>query len=178
MTKRLSFVALAALLCLTIFTTSCQKVRRNTARARVNTLLVTGNYLKPRLLCELAQYRSKQPILLVQNDQASLEGTPRLFYLPGSGSREGEEISATQFNEFLTFLNPKVVVFVGNLDEDYPADFVNQARENFRVLTVSSNDWDKNAQLLGEVMRLPRLARDYREQLDRFEAAKIIPAAK
>ena len=72
-----------------------------------------------------------------------------------------------------------MVVFVGNEEECYPLDLVYQAREkNYRVLSVTGNDWDKNAQLLGEVMRLPRLARDYRAQLDRFEAAKGIPAAK
>ena len=175
--KKLS-VALAVALCLTFFATSCQKVRRNTTRARVNALLITGNYLKPRLLCELAQYRSKQPILLVHNDPDSLEAEPRLFYMPGSDKQEREEIAAAQVTEFLTFLNPKVVVFVGNMDEEYPADLVLQAREKFRVLTISGNDWDKNAQLLGDVMRQPRLAHDYREQLERFEAVNLIPAAK
>ncbi|MBQ4479788.1 MAG: hypothetical protein II943_04030 [Victivallales bacterium] len=170
--KKLSVSLAVVLLCMTaLVVTSCQKLRRNTSRARVNTLLVTGNYLKPRLLCELAQYRSKQPIILVQNDPDNAEGTARLFYLPGSGSQESEEIAATQFTEFLTFLNPKMVVFVGNEDECYPVDFVYQARNgNFRVLTISSNDWDKNAQLLGEVMRIPRLSRDYRDQLERCSA--------
>ncbi len=176
--KKLSF-ALVVILCLTAFvTTSCQKVRRNTTRARVNALLVTGNYLKPRLLCELAQYRSKQPIILVHQDADSAEADARLFYLPGSNQQEREEIAATQFTEFLTFLNPKVVIFLGNMDEDFSSDLVRQASANFRVLTISSNDWDKNAQLLGEVMRLPRLARDYRDQLDRFEKVQSIPASK
>ena len=171
--KKLSVSLAVVFLCMTalVFTSSCQKLRQNTSRARVNTLLVTGNYLKPRLLCELAQYRSKQPILLVQSDPDNAEGTARLFYLPGSGSQESEEISATQFTDFLDFLNPKKVVFVGNEDECYPMDFVYQARsKNFRVLTISGNDWDKTAQLLGECMRISRLARDYRDQLERCSA--------
>ena len=172
--KKLS-VALAVALCLTAFVaTSCQKISRNTSRARVNTLLVTGNYLKPRLLCELAQYRSRQPIVLVQNDPDNPEGTPRLFYLPGSEKKQSQEIAISAFkDEWLPYMNPKVVIFVGNADEDFPADLVRQASENFRVLTISGNDWDNNAQLLGEVMRLRRLARDFRDQLDRFESLSL-----
>ena len=173
--KKLS-VALAVALCLTAFVaTSCQKIRRSSSsRARVNALLVTGNYLKPRLLCELAQYRSRQPIVLVQNDSDNPEGTPRLFYLPGSEKKQSQEIAISAFkDEWLPYMNPKVVIFVGNADEDFPADLVRQASENFRVLTISGNDWDNNAQLLGEVLRLRRLARDFRDQLDRFEAISL-----
>ena len=178
MMKKIS-VALAVALCLTAFVaTSCKKVSSSTSRARVNTLLITGNYIKPRLLCELAQYRSRQPIVLVQNDLDNPEGTPRLFYLQGTDKKKSQEIAISAFkDEWLPHINPKVVIFVGNADEDYPADLVRQASENFRVLTISGNDWDKNAQLLGEIMRLRRLARDYREQLDRFEAINLIPAA-
>ena len=174
--KKLSVSLAVILLCMTaLVVTSCQKLRRNTTRARVNTLMITGNYLKPRLLCELAQYRSRQPIFLIQSDEDNPEGAPRIFYLPGSG-QESEEFSASQFTQFLNYLNPKVVVFVGNEDECYPIDFVYQARENnFRVLSVSGNDWEKNAQLLGEIMRLPRLARNYRAQLETCEAVKVIP---
>lgn len=176
--KKLSF-ALALLLCLTAFVTSCQKASRSTTtRARVNALLITGNYLKPRLLCELAQYRSRQPIILVHKDADNAETDPRLFYMAGANQKEREEIAASQFTEFITHLNPKVVVFVGNADEDFPADLVAQAGENFRVLTISGSNWDKNAQLLGEILRLRRLARDYRDQLDRIEALNSIPAAK
>ena len=123
-------VALAVALCLTAFVaTSCQKFRSSTSRARVNTLLITGNYIKPRLLCELAQYRSRQPIVLVQNDLDNPEDTPRLFYLQGTDKKKSQEIAISAFkDEWLPHINPKVVIFVGNADEDFPADLVRQGK--------------------------------------------------
>jgi hypothetical protein len=46
------------------------------------------------------------------------------------------------------------------------------------VLDLGKSGFDRAVHLLGDVMRQPRLARDYREQLERFEAVNLIPAAK
>lgn len=163
----LLFVALGIIL---ISTASCS-IFRKTSRARVNTLLITGNYMQPRLLAELSQYRSKQPIILCQNDG----GETRLFYL--DGNQKSEEISTAKFKEFVGFLNPKTVIFMGG--EAYvPSDLVNQVRSDFRIMLLLSDSWDQNAQMLGEIMNQPKLNRLFKEYLEKYDQANEIQASK
>lgn len=170
MNKLFTRLAIVAALCTLLVAGSSCSLFKKGSRARVNTLLVTGNYLKPRLLCELAQYRSKQPIILFEQDEES--DAPRLFYL--SASNKSEEISAAKFAGFVKYLNPKTVIFLGD-ESCVPAEYVNQVQDDFRVMHLNSTDWDRNAQMLGEILKQPKLNRLYLEYLQRYEE-KAVPA--
>lgn len=151
--------------------TSCTLFRKS-SRTRVKTLLVTGNYLQSRLLAELAQYHSGQPIILFQQDPES--DAPRLFYMV---DKKSEEIAAAKFAEFVQFLNPKTVAFIGD-ENCVPADFVNQLRKGYRVMIIDSEDWDMNAQTLGDLLDQPKVAKEYRNFLSKYEENVPPPAVK
>lgn len=171
MSKFNNRLTLALALCVALFLTASCSLFRKSSRARVNTLIVTGNYMKPRLLAELAQYRSKQPIILCQQDGADI----RLFYL--DGNQKSDDIAASKFRDFVEFLNPRTIVFMG--DENYvPASLVEQIKGGFRVMTLTSDDWEKNAQMLGEIMNQPKLNRLFKEYLDKYAQVNAIQESK
>ena len=170
MKKFLSRLSVVALLCVVIATTVSCNLFRKTSRAQVKTLMVTGNYMKPRLLAELAQYHTKQPIILVQQDA---DGA-RFFCLKNESS---EEFAADRFGDFIQFLNPKTIVVLGD-DTCVPQTYVEQAQKNFRVMVLNSADWEKNAQMLGEILDQPRLSREFKEYEKRFEDNVIPQPAK
>ena len=62
---------------------------KRSGRVRATSLIVVGNYMEPRLLAEIAQYYSKQPVLVIspdldaprplKNGSASIDGLRRFF---------------------------------------------------------------------------------------------------
>ncbi len=172
MKKILSSLTIVALLCAVLTTTASCNIFRKTSRARVKTLMVTGNYMKPRLLAELGQYYTKQPILLFLQDADS--DTPRLYYL---ANEKSEEIAASKFADFIQFLNPKTIVVLGD-DNCVPPAYVKQAQESYRVMVLNSADWEQNAQMLGELLDQPALGREFKDYLKRFEENTAPKAAK
>lgn len=156
MKKFLSSLALVAIFCTLLTTSVSCSLFRKTSLARVKTLMITGNYVKPRLLAEVAQYHTKQPIILFQQDT---NGDTRLFCLLNEKS---EEISASNFMSFINHLNPKTIVVLGD-ENCVPAAYVKQAQDKFRVMVLNSTDWEQNAQMLGDLLNQPRLAREFKE---------------
>lgn len=139
---------------LMILGTSCTLFKRS-GRSRVHTLMFTGNYLDSRLLAELAQYKTKQPIIFVESDGAG----EQLFLLPTFGS-QAEQISKSDLLDVVAFLNPKRIAFLG--DSSYvPAEYVGMLKEKFEVITFSSSDWSNNAQGLGMLLNQSRLKYDF-----------------
>ena len=69
--KKTGLVLLTAIFCLLMSkpadALSMNPFKRE-GRTRAHTLMITGNYLDSRLLVELAQHRTKQPILLLSPD--------------------------------------------------------------------------------------------------------------
>ncbi len=169
-TALLSLLLVAATLCLS----SCALFKQN-SRPRVKALLVTGNFFEPRLLCELAQYRSKQPLLLFHPTAPNSSEAPKLHYLNSTG--KAEEIPVEQFAEFLDFLNPRQIIFVGD-ESCCPEKYVQQAAEKFSVVVLRSNDWERNAQSLNSILKLTRLPRQFKETRDRYVKTGTIPAGK
>ncbi|MBT3380387.1 MAG: hypothetical protein HN742_02615 [Lentisphaerae bacterium] len=140
--------------------------RNWSAKNRVDTLLITGNYAKSRLLGELVQHKTKQPIILIS---PSTGGATELFFLP-SGP-EAMAIEAGKYVEFVDFLKPKRVLFVGG-DNYTPTAFVDQLRDRYPTVLVTSNDWQKNAEALATLTkdrRLPKKYMDYLIQLGEFD---------
>lgn len=164
--KKIAAGAFLVAICAFAFALSSCTLFNKGARARVNYLLVSANYLEPRVLCELAQYYSKQPVLMIS--QADDGDDLHLFYL--SNNRKAEEIALANFMDFIDFQNPKVVLFIGN--EDYcPKSLVDQASSKYRVMNINCADWEQNAQMLGEIIDQPRLSRQYKDHMEKINEA-------
>ena len=175
MSKKTVFLGLASVVCLALFlTTSCaslkDKITKRDSRPPIKTVMVTGNFMEPRLICELAQYRSQSPLFIFT--PAENGGEPRVFYM--SGNNKAEEIPVAGFAEFLDYLKPKVVVFLGG-STYCPQKYIDQASSQFRTYTVTGPDWTKNAQSMGDILGQPRLLRDYKDAMERLAKTGQLP---
>ena len=170
-----NLLALSVALCcaaLLLCTTGCSLFRKG-SRARVNTLMVSGNYMQPRLLCELAQYHTHQPVMVFS--PADENGEAAFYYL--SPDEKAERINPSQFKEFVDYLNPRVVIFLGD-DTIYPAEIIDDSlRNDYRVMIFGSSDWGKNAMMLGDHLgQGDRLYKEYVEYYGKFQSAPEKPA--
>ena len=168
MSKKSVFLGLASAICLALFlTTSCaslkDKITKRDSRPPIKVVMVTGNYTEPRLICELAQYRNQAPLIIF--NPADGDAEPRMFYL--SGNKQAEEIPSADFEKILSFLNPKVVVFLGG-ETFCPKKYIEMASNQFRVYTITGPDWVKNAQSMGDILDQSRLLREYKDAMERL----------
>jgi len=154
----------AMLLC----TTSCSLFQKG-SRARVNTLMVSGNFLQPRLLCEIAQFHTHQPVFVFSPADEE-NSAPTFYYL--SPNEKGEPFSPAQFYEMVEHLNPRMVVFLGD-ETFYPTEIItDELRSNYRVMQLSSSNWEKNAMMLGDILgQGDRLYKEYSEYYSKFQEA-------
>ena len=83
---------------------------KRSGRVRASSLIVVGNYMEPRLLAEIAQYYSKQPVLVISPD---LDGGHQLFFMPTPAKATTD--SADQFIEIVKHVNPKRIIVLHRL---------------------------------------------------------------
>ena len=162
------FLPLSVALIIIIFTSSGCSAFRREGRTRAHTLMLTGNYMDSRLLCDLAQYKTKQPILLFSLDA---DQSQQIFFMPASN--KVQRINADEFADIVSFINPKRVVVVGG--NDYvPQSFIDLARGKFPVMIFNSEDWSQNARMLGELLNQRSLLKDFDDSKDRLAKSGII----
>ena len=105
------------------------------SKNKVETLVVTGNYSKARLLAELFQHETKQPILLLSPTQG---GGNELYFMP-SGP-EAMALESGQYVEFINFLQPRRIVFLGNARYT-PETYVEQISDSYPTVVMASDNW-------------------------------------
>jgi hypothetical protein len=132
-----------------------------------DTLIVTGNYSDSRLLGEVAQRRTKQPLIIISPE----EDGDHVFYLPYK-EKEALELGEGQYLEFIeTMLRPDKIVFLGS-DAMVPRDeYVAPLRANYTCLVIEGDDWDRNAKQLGKILR-SGIRGPYRRVRSKLEKAK------
>ncbi len=130
---------------------------------RVQTLVVTGNFIKSRILAELIQYETSQPILLLPSGNES----DTMFFL--ASNKETFPVKEKDFARFVKYLQPKRVLFLGN--ETYaPERFKEELRDKIPLWSVSNDDWSQIAASVGEVLKLRHLGFDYLVLLNQLDA--------
>ncbi|MBN2452090.1 MAG: hypothetical protein JXR77_17010 [Lentisphaeria bacterium] len=139
--------------------------RRIFPRRRVETLMVTGNVAKSRLLAELAQHRTKQPIVLVSPERG---GRAELFFMPSVP--EAMVFEEAKYAEFVDFLHPARIVILGDAGF-VPERFVDAVRGKYPTVVFNSKDWVQNASALGVLLRQRNLARDFAAYAEKLDAA-------
>ena len=169
--RQFFLLAAVAGLCVSAEAGLSELLAGRSAKNRVDSLIITGNYAKSRLLAELVQYRTKQPVLLVSPTR---EGGMKLYFLPSG--LEAMELDGVKYEEFVDFLQPKRIVFLG--DEDYlPASYVDALRDQHSTVIVNGKNWQKNADMTARLFRCRLLARDYVLYLRKLnEASATRPA--
>lgn len=148
--------------------------RRLGERDRVETLIITGNFGRSRLLAELAQEKRKHPILMIspeagqRDDIYFMPTRPEAFILPES-----------EFIDYVEFLKPKRVVVLG--DESFvPARYLDQLRaSSVQTIVLNSKDWNKNAEALANLINylaLPRIYGGYVTKLELSLGGHYVPS--
>lgn len=134
-------------------------------KRRVETLVVTGNFAKSRLLAELFQYETKQPIVLISPEDF---GREQLFFMPRKP--EAMVFEPSKYSEFVDFLRPQRVVFLGDT-AFVPQSYVDQVRGRYPTVVLNSRDWIDNAKALGTLIKDKGLAKRYGSYFEKLEAA-------
>ena len=136
--------------------------KRN-GRVQATSLIITGNYVDSRLLAEISQYYSKQPMLVISPD---VDGGYQLFFMPAV--KQASAISPDEFMDIIKYVNPKRIIVLGN-DSFVPVKFIDQARNDYSIISLDSDNWTKNAAALGELLKiekLPILFNEYKKNID------------
>lgn len=165
--KKFYYLFPIALALMIFSSTGCSAFRRE-GRTRAHTLMITGNYMNSRLLCDLAQYKTKQPILLFSLDA---DQSQQIFFMPASS--KVQQINADEFVDIVSFINPKRIVVVGG--NDYvPQSFIDQVRSKFPVMIFNSEDWSQNARMLGELLNQRGLLKEFDDSKERLAKSGVI----
>lgn len=132
---------------------------------RVDSLIITGNFSRSRLLAELAQTKTKQPIILISPES---QGQNQMYFMPSRP--EAMAFESARYRDFISFLQPRRVVILGDA-RFVPQTFVEEARSLCPTVIINGADWRKNAKALGDVLRHRSLGKRYNAYLDTLEAA-------
>ena len=138
---------------------------------RAETLVVTGNYVKSRILAELIQVRSDQPILLLPGK----DGSETMFFI--APTDDTLEVKKEDYLRFINFLNPKRVLFLGN--ELYtPTEYVEPLKDRLPIWSVTNNDWKTIALSVEELLKIKHLGYDYLVLINQLDdKGQLKPAA-
>ncbi len=127
-----------------------------------HTIIVTGNFVKSRVLAELIQYHTELPILFLPASSSD----DKLYMLHYNGESMG--IGSDRFTEFIYTLRPKTVLFLGN--ERYaPQSYIDQLGNDVTVTVFRNDNWERIAQSVASLLDLPKLPKQYKKQMEHFD---------
>lgn len=128
----------------------------------ISTLVVIGNYAEPRILGELIQRETKQPILLLP-----AKGKDGIFFMPPQKRGAAMRVAVDELSNFVNFLGPKQIMVLG--DSKYiNKELVDRITPNRTVVVVNNQDWEAIAQSVGRLLHLTELAGDFKRLLAQF----------
>ncbi len=133
----------------------------------VITLIITSNYKKSRLLAELIQRETKQPILLLPaGDQKGI------YFMPASVKRPALEIKEENIGKFVGLINPQQILVLG--DRGYVhQNYIDMIDKKMPVFVVNGRDWVINAKSVARLLDLNNLASDYTRLYNKIEGGTL-----
>jgi hypothetical protein len=133
----------------------------------VITLIITSNYKKSRLLAELIQRETKQPILLLPaGDQKGI------YFMPSSVKKPAMEIKEENIGKFVAFINPQQILVLG--DRGFvPQNYIDMIDKKMPVFVVNGRDWIINAKSVAKLLDLNSLASDYTRLYRQVEGGNL-----
>ena len=137
---------------------------KKVTNAKTKALLLTGNYVHSRLLADLTQYYSKQPILLLA---PTVDGTYDLFYLPTGNS--AQKVNVDNFMDIVIYINPERIFVLGG-DDFIPRKFIDMVRSKYSVTILQSDDWERNAANLAKMLKVGKLETSFKSYKNSLEA--------
>ncbi|MEN9359119.1 MAG: hypothetical protein RL095_654 [Verrucomicrobiota bacterium] len=146
----------------------------------ISTVIVTGNTVEARLLAELIQRHTKQPILYIDHLK------PRaVSFVPAQVEAEEDEepvnnvllVETKEYSNFINFAHPEQVVFLGNPDHT-PKYFKEKLNPAIKSYAIDHRDWMIVASQAEELFGISGLLEEYKAEREKLEKAgvKFIPS--
>lgn len=133
----------------------------------VITLIITSNYKKSRLLAELIQRETKQPILLLPaGDQKGI------YFMPSSVKRPALEIKEENIGKFVELINPQQILVLGDRGFVHQ-NYIDMIDKKMPVFVVNGRDWVINARSVAKLLDLNNLASDYARLYNQVESGRL-----
>lgn len=144
------------------------KLHSLSSKHRIDNIIITGNFVKSRLLAELIQRKTKQPILLASPNES---GGQEFFYMPYG--EQAYPLTSDDLVEFIDLANPKQVIVLG--DERYvPENVIRQVDVRQNMIKISSPNWAKNAETLADLFQYRKLPTYYLQYLQQIESSLTV----
>ncbi len=131
----------------------------------IRTLIVAGNYTKHRVLAELIQIETKQPILL-------LPATPggKIFFIPAKN--EALEVEDAKFTNFVKFTKPEKILVIGD-GGPVTQSFIDRIDPYQTKVVVHNKNMEIAAEEIGRLMDLTDLADDFAKINKDLESGRL-----
>ena len=153
--KKIFSVVLMFVLCGTAFAAPWSSLG---PKRKPVTLVITANYVTPRLLAELILNESSQPYLLLP---AADQENKKIFFC----SRKNNNtmvIAEKHLNRFINFLGVKRIIVLGNTTY-VPQRYIDMLDHNTPVMRIESNDWYRIAEELNYMLNLSNLDKNFKK---------------
>ncbi len=131
----------------------------------VNTLIVIGNYRIPRLLADLIQGETKQPILLLPADSDG-----KIFFMPAKDQTMAVEFD--DLTDFIKYLKPGKIVVLG--DKRYVSSkYLNAIDPSQTVISITNKSWEKVADTTSRILNLTYLRRRFSQYEEKIKSGDL-----
>jgi hypothetical protein len=135
----------------------------------ITTLVVSGNYTKARVLAELIQGETNQPILLITSEGG------KMFFMPGKGPCL--EVQDADYTNFVRMVSAKQVLILG--DTRYvPESYAKRMDPKQTIIRVDNKDWYQVAVTVGKILDKPYLAGKFKKLSDQIDSGLYNPGAR
>ena len=133
----------------------------------IETLIIVGNYRQPRLLAELVQNETKQPILVVP---ASGEGN--VFFMPANRNDKTMDVKLEDLTDFIKFVKPEKIIVLG--DKRYvPDKYLAVIDPKQTVIIVTNKKWAMVAKATSRILDLKYLIKDFEAQHELLKSGRL-----
>ena len=133
----------------------------------IESMVIVGNYRQPRLLAELVQNETKQPILVVP---AAGEGN--VYFMPADRDDKTLKIKLEDLTDFIKFVNPDKILVLG--DKRYvPEKYLAVIDPTQTVITVTNKEWAMVAKTTSRILDLKYLIKDFNAQQELLKSGKL-----
>jgi hypothetical protein len=124
---------------------------------KIDTLVVTGNYAKPRIIAELIQADTRQPILLTPAD-----GQDSIYFMPPQkDGGKAMKIPENELTNFINFLGVDQILVLGN-SKYVPEKYFDKISKEQTISRITSKNWQRIANTVGKYLNIPNLPGDYK----------------
>ncbi len=131
----------------------------------IRTLIMVGNYTKQRILAELIQQETSQPILLLP----AMPGG-KIFFMPAK--KEALEIENAKFTDFVKFTKPERILIIGD-GGAVTQSYIDRIDPYQTKILVYNKNMEQAAIEIGKILDLTDLADDFAKLNKDLESGKL-----